>query len=231
MRNIIKVLWTGIAIAQLAALGVQAATTYQLDNGTNSGALNASDGTEPRDNWYANEFTAVAGANLLTRVDYGLLTASPSYVADVVIYQQGALGFTRIYTQQFTPIAGVTTSYSLQQVPLTTPVALTPGANFLVAIFMANVIALAPNDKYPMTQDTSGVATGSFWDRSTPNTFDLDNISGAVLVSQMLPDSTWAPGANHLVIRAVGTAVHEPSVCALGGLAIFLVAMLRRRAK
>ena len=98
MRNTLRILWTGIAIAQLAAVGVQAAATYQLDNGSVSTALNASDGTETLDNWFANEFTGLAGSNLLTRVDYGLfLTAGTT--ADVVIYQGGALGFSRIFVE------------------------------------------------------------------------------------------------------------------------------------
>jgi len=228
MRNTIRILWTGIAIAQLAALGAQAATTYQLDNNPSSAtALNASDANEARDNWFANEFTALANGNRITQVSYGVLTTAANTVADVVIYQQGALGFSRIYTQAFTPLTGDGTSWSIQQISLTTPVTVKVGANFLVAIFMQNVAG----DKFPYVQDTSGVATGSFWDRSDANAFNLDNISGAVQVDQDLADSNWNPGPGHLIIRAVGTAVPEPSVCALGGLAAFLAVMLRRRAK
>ncbi len=232
MRNIIRVLWTGIAIAQLAAIGVQAATTtYQLDNGTVSTALNAADGTEPLDSWFANEFTAQTNGNLITSVLYTLYTASPSYLADVVIYKQEPLGFTRIYTQAFTPLAGTTSGYTVQSISLTTPVQLNVGDNFLVAIFMQDVIALAPNDKYPWTLDTSGVATGSFWDRSAPGTFNLDNLSGAVPINQNIAGGSWNPGAGHLIIRAFGTAVPEPSVFALSGLAAVGAALLgwRRR--
>ena len=220
MRNIIRVLCTGIAIAQLAAIGVQAATTtYQLDNGTVSTALNAADGTEPLDSWFANEFTVQTNGSVITSVAYALLTSSPSYVADVVIYKQTALeGFTRIYTQAFTPLAGTNTAYTFQSISLTTPVQLAVGDNFLVAIFMQNVIALAPNDKYPMTLDSSGVATGSFWDRSAPGTFNLDNLTGAVPINQNIAGGSWNPGPGHLIIRAFST-VPEPSVLALGSLA------------
>lgn len=233
MRNTIRVLWTGIAIAQLAALGAQAATaTYQLDNGSIKSALNASEGTESEDNWFANQFTAVAGGNLLTQVVYGVLTTAPSSVGDVVIYRMGALGATRIYTQQFTPLTGNNgTNYFLGSVNLTTPVQLNVGDNFLVAIFEPNVIGASPNDKYPYLIDTGTVPTGSFWDRSAPNTFNLDNITGAVGINQALTPGGWEPGTGHLFIRANGTVVPEPSVCALGGLAVFVVAMLRRRAK
>jgi hypothetical protein len=227
MRNTIRVLWTGIAIAQLAALGAQAASTYQLDTGSVKYYLNASDGTEPRDNWFANEFTAVASGTMLTQVVYGVFTTAPSSVGDVVIYRMGALGATRLYTQAFTPLTGNGTNTYLQSINLTTPVQLTAGEQFLVAIFEPNVAA----NMSPYLLDTSTSGTGSFWDRSTPNTFNLDNLSGAVPVDQMLADSNWAPGPYHLIIRVNGTVVPEPSVCALGGLAVFVVAMLRRRAK
>ncbi len=219
MRNIIRVLWTGIAIAQLAVVGVQAATTYQLDNGSISFQLNASDGTEPLDNWFANEYTALTNANLITQVNFGVFTTAANSVADVVIYQQGSLGFNRVYTQAFTPLTGNGTNAYIQQIPLTTPVKLDVGANFLVAVFIQNVIALSPNDKYPYLFDTSGVATGTFWDRSAPNTFNLDNLSGAVPINQNIAGGTWNPGAGHVFIRAIGTTVPEPSVFALGGLA------------
>ena len=227
MRKSIRVLWAGIAIAQLAVLGARAASTYQLDNGSVKYILNASDGNEARDNWFANEFTAVAGGNLITQVVNGYFTAAANSVGDVVIYRMGALGASRIYTQAFTPLTGNGTNVFLQSINLTTPVQLNVGDHFLVAIFEPNVAAT----QSPYLIDTGTSGTGSFWDRSTPNTFNLDNISGAVPVDQMLPDSNWAPGASHLIIRANGTVVPEPSVFALGSLAVFLLAMFRRRVK
>jgi hypothetical protein len=234
MRNISRVLWTGIAIAQLAAAGLKAATTaYQLDNGIPSAPINAADGTEPLDSWFANEFTAQTNGNLITSVAYFLSTASPSYPADVVIYKQTSpLGFTRLYTQAFTPLAGNTIGYTVQSITLNAPVQLNVGDNFLVAIFMQDVIALPPNDKYPFALDTSGVATGSFWDRSAPGTFNLDNISGAVPINQNIAGGSWNPGPGHVMIRAFGTAViPEPSVFALGSLAAAGTALVgcRRR--
>jgi hypothetical protein len=230
MRNITKVLWTGIAIAQLAIVGAQAATlTYQLDNGTISGALNASDGTEPLDNWFANEFTAVT-SNAIVGVQFGLDTTAPNTVADVVLYRQSTLqGYTRFYTQAFTPLTGNNgTNYFLQTIWLNTPQKLNVGDDFLVAIFMQNVIGAPPNDKYPFLLDTSGSGGGSWWDRSAPNTFNLDNLSGAAPVTQALAPGGYIPGANHLVIRAF---IPEPSVFALGGLAAFGATVLawRRR--
>jgi hypothetical protein len=234
MCNISRFLWAGIAIAQLAAVDLQAAATvYQLDNGSISIPINAADGTEPLDSWFANEFTAQANANLITSVAYFLSTASPSYPADVVIYKRTSpLGFTRIYTQPFTPLAGNTIGYTVQSITLTTPVQLNVGDNFLLAIFMQGVIALPPNDKYPFALDTSGVAAGSFWDRSAPGTFNLDDLSGAVPINQNIAGGSWNPGPGHLFIRAFGTAViPEPSVFALGGLAAAGTALVgcRRR--
>ena len=232
MRKSIRVLWAGIAIAQLAALGARAASTYQLDNNTYKSSLNASEGTEAEDNWFANQFTAVAGGNMITQVVYGVYTTAPGSVGDVVIYRQGALGYTRVYTQQFTPLTGNNgTNYFLQSINLTTPVSLSVGDNFLVAIFEPNVIGLSPNDKYPYLLDTGTNPPGSFWDRATPGTFNLDNISGAVGINQALTPGGWEPGTGHLFIRANGTVVPEPSVFALGGLAVFVMAMFRRRAK
>jgi len=230
MRKTIRVLLAGIAIAQLAIVGAQAATaTYQLDNGSISGAINASDGTEPLDNWFANEFSATT-SNAIVGVQFGLDTTAPGTVADVVLYRQTSLqGYTRVYTQAFTPLTGNNgTNYFLQTVWLNTPQKFNVGDDFLVAIFMQNVIAAPPNDKYPFLMDTSGVAAGSWWDRSAPNTFNLDNLTGAAPVDQNLAGGAWNPGANHLVIRAM---VPEPSVWALGGLAAFLTTIVRRRSK
>src|SRR5512135_2257721 len=97
------ILLTGISLAQLATTA--AGATYQLDNGSISTALNASDGTEPRDNWFGNVYTTQAGANLITRVDFGVFTTAPNSVADVVLYRvtdpggNPALGATRVFTQ------------------------------------------------------------------------------------------------------------------------------------
>jgi hypothetical protein len=234
MRNITKVLWTGIAIAQLAIVGAQAASyTYQLDNGTVQSALNASDTTETHDNWFANEFTAVT-TNAIKGVQFELLTSAPNTVADVVLYRQTSLvGYSRFYTQAFTPLTGNNqTNYWLQTVWLNTPQKLNVGDNFLVAIFMQGVTG----DKFPYAMDGGGSATGSYWDRSAPNTFNLDNLSGAVSIDQNIAGGTWNPSMSpnvpgHLIIRAY---VPEPSVFALGGLAAFgatILAWRRRSAR
>jgi hypothetical protein len=237
MRNTLKVLSIGAAMALLGTSGALGqAANYVLDNGTINQALNASDGPEPRDNWFANEFTAQLNANTITRVDFGLLTSTPGSQGDVVLYQvtgaggNPALGATRVYTQAFTPLPGNGgTNYWLQQIAITAPVSFTVGSEFLVAIFIPDVIALSPNDVYPFTQDNGTSATGSYWDRANPNQFNLDNITGAVLVNQNIAGGSWNPGNGHLVIRALG--VPEPSVCALGGVAALMMVVFRRRAK
>jgi hypothetical protein len=194
---------------------VQAAN-YVLDNGSISWVLNASDGTEPRDNWFANEFTAVAGANLITRVDFEVFTTAPNSAGMVVIYRvtdpggNPALGASRIYTQAFPLLTGDGANLFMQQVNLTQPVLLNVGDKFLVAVFIANVIALPPNDKYPYLLDASGSATGTYWDRSTPNTFNLDDLSGAEPINQNLAGGTWNPGPGHVFIRAYASAGATP---------------------
>src|SRR3982750_2840999 len=84
--RISKMLLIGIALTHLATLGAWAAT-YQIDNNTISTALNASDGIENRDNWFANSFTALAGASSITHVDFGLFTTTPNTTAKVVLYR------------------------------------------------------------------------------------------------------------------------------------------------
>jgi hypothetical protein len=238
MHNTLKVLSIGMATALLGTSGALGqAANYVLDNNFDSSEMNASDGTEARDNWFANKFTALAGANLITRVDFGVFTTTPGSVADVVLYQvtgaggNSALGATRVYTQAFTPLTGDGTHWHKQSITLTGPVAFPVGSEFLVAVFIPNAIGAPPNDVYPYMLDTSGSATGSYWDRSNPNVFNLDDLSRAMLVNQNLSDSSWNPGTGHNIIRAYGTVVPEPSVCALGGLAFLAVAILRRRAK
>lgn len=234
MHNTMKALAVAAAIAGLGTSGVLGQTAnYLLDNGTVGTSLNASDTAETRDNWFANEFTAQAGAQIITRVDFYSFTTTPGTVADVVLYQvtgaggNPALGATRLFTQAFTPPVGNGANVFLTQVQLNAHVTLTPGSQFLVAIFVPNVIANPPNDVYPFLLDTSGSAAGSYWDRSNPNMFNLDNISGAMPVDQVLAGGTWDPGADHLIIRAYG--IPEPSVGALSGLAVLIAAVFRRR--
>jgi hypothetical protein len=230
-----RILLTVIAIAQLAPLGSRGAT-YQLDNNSISTALNASDGTENRDNWFANSFVAQAGANLITRVDFGVFTTSPGSLASVVLYRitdpggNPSLGATRVYTQNFSPLLGDGTNAFLQSIDLLSPVSFNTGDRFLVSIFMANVQAAPPNDVYPFLLDTSGAAAGTWWDRSAPNTFNLDNLSLARPIDQPLSPGGYVPGAGHMIIRAIGV-VPEPSIAALGGLALVVLATLRRRTK
>jgi hypothetical protein len=226
-----------LAGVQLATLGLRADSLYQLDNNAISTVINASEGTEPLDNWFGNVFTASAGANLINRVDFGVFTTSPGSVASVSIYSvtgaggNPALGATRLYTQAFTPLTGDGTNAFLQQINLTSPVSLGVGGKFLVSVLIRNVIAAPPNDVYPYLLDTSGSAAGSYWDRSAPNAFNLDNLSGAVTLNQPLIPGGFAPGADHVIIRAFGTSVPEPSTFALCGLAIPAALALRRRSQ
>src|SRR6516164_604538 len=127
MRKLISTLFTVVVAAQLLTVSAQAAL-YQLDNGSISTALNASDGTEPLDNWFGNVFTALSGANLITRVDFGSFTTTPGSLASLVLYRvtdpggNPALGATRVFTQNFTPIVGDGTNAFLQQITLSSAV-------------------------------------------------------------------------------------------------------------
>ena len=236
MRNISKALLIGIAIAQLTTLGTRAAL-YQLDNNAIRYPLNASDGTETLDNWFGNVFSAQAGANMITRVDFGVFTTTPGSTASVVLYRvtdpggNPALGATRVYTQTFVPLTGDGTNAFLQSIPLVSPVTFNAGDLFLVSVFMPHVIAAPPNDVYPYLLDTSGVATGTYWDRSAPNTFNLDNLSQARPINQGFVTGGFAPDPGHVFIRAFGIAVPEPSMFALGGLAAAALIIVRRRTK
>jgi hypothetical protein len=227
---------TGIAITQLATFGSWGAITYQLDNNNISTALNASDGTENRDNWFANSFVALAGATSITHVDFGVFTTTPNTTAKVVLYRitdpggNPALGATRVFTQNFTPLVGDNTNAFLQGIDLNTPVNFNVGDKFLVSIFIPNVQAAPPNDVYPYLLDTSGVAAGTWWDRSSPNSFNLDDLTLAKSIDQPLSPGGFNPGPGHMIIRAVGV-VPEPTVAALGGLALASIAILRRRTK
>ena len=235
MRTTSKLIWIGAILIGYAIFPAQAGL-YSLDNGSISTVLNASDGTETLDNWFGNVFTAQPGANLITRVDLGIFTTTPNSSASVALYSvtdpggNPALGATRIYTQAFTPLTGDGTNAFLQSISLTSPVNISTGDRFLVSILIRNVIGDPPNDVYPFLLDTSGSAAGSFWDRSAPNTFNLDNLSSAKLVSQPLSPGGFIPGNDHVIIRAFGAPVPEPSVLALGSLMAMALA-LRRRAR
>lgn len=212
-----RILLTGVLLTFWSALGTQAAT-YVLDNGSIAYPLNASETTESRDNWFGNVFTAQGNATVITRVDFGVFTTTPNSIASVVIYRvtdpggNPALGATRLYTQNFTPLTGDGTNAFLQQITLTTPVHLNTGDRFLVAILIRNVIGAPPNDVYPFLLDTSGVAAGTYWDRSDPNTFNLDELSQAQPINQPLVAGGWTPQAGHIFIRAIGVSENNPPV-------------------
>jgi len=191
-------------------------TPYSLDMNTPPGtSLNASDGTETLDNWWANEFTAVAGGSPITEVDFGCGTITAGSYAVASLYRvtgaggDPALGAVRLYSQTFKPVPGSTGQPNLNKIILTSPVALNVGDRFLVAISITNVIGLAPNDVYPFPIDDTTDSTGSYWDRSAPNTFNLDNLSQAKPIDQALASGGFVPGdyGGHLYIRAIGTPV------------------------
>lgn len=233
MRVKTKLLLSALVSVQIAALSLQAASVYQLDNNTIKFPLNASESTEPLDNWFGNVFTALPGANLINEVDMGVFTSTPGSVASVSIYKvtgaggNPALGATRLYTQAFTPLTGDGTNAFLQQINLTSPVGLNAGDTFLVSILIRNVLAAPPNDVYPFLMDTSNSSAGSYWGRSAPNTFNIDNLGGVVLTSQALSAGGFIPGPGHTFIRAVG--VPEPSSIALAGLAIAALWTAKRK--
>jgi CHRD domain/Immunoglobulin domain len=209
--NINSTAFPGGEIRSFLGPGAQAAT-YQLDNNSISNIFNASEGTEPLDNWFGNVFTAQADGNVITRVDFGVYTTTPNSAASVVLYRvtdpggDPALGATRVYTQSFTPLTGDGTNAFIQQIDLSSPVPFIVGDRFLVAVFIANVLAAPPNDVYPFLLDTSGVATGTYWDRSVANTFNLDDLSQARPINQGFVTGGFAPGAGHIIIRAQGVA-------------------------
>lgn len=206
---------TGLRIDLRALLPI-GFTPYSLDMNTPTGSsLNASDGTEPLDNWWANEFTAVAGGNVITEVDFGCGTVTAGSYAVASLYRvtgaggDPALGAVRLYSQTFKPVPGSTGQPNLNKITLTSPVTLNVGDRFLVAISMTNVLALGPNDVYPFPIDKSTNSTGSYWDRSAPNTFNLDDLSQAKPINQALAAGGFVPGdlGGHLYIRAIGTPI------------------------
>lgn len=235
MRTISRLLITGLAGLQLATVSLHAQALYQIDNNTIRTALNASEGTEPLDNWFGNVFTAISGGNLINRVDLGVFTTSPGSIASVSLYKvtgaggNPALGATRLYTQAFTPTTGDGTNAFLQSINLTSPVALNVGDQFLVSILIRNVIANPPNDVYPFLIDNGTSSAGSYWGRSGPNLFNPDDLSGVVQIDQALSPGGFIPGPGHTIIRAFGIAVPEPSTVALAGLGIAALAFRKRQ--
>jgi hypothetical protein len=203
---------TGLRV-NLRGLMPNGFTPYSLDMNTPPGSsLNASDGTEPLDNWWANEFTALAGGNLITEVDFGCATVTAGEYAVASLYRvtgaggDPALGAVRLYSQTFKPVPGTSAQPSQNKIILISPVTLNAGDRFLVAISMTNVIGLSPNDVYPFPIDGITDSTGSYWDRSAPNTFNLDDLSQAKPIDQALAAGGFVPGdyGGHLYIRAIG---------------------------
>jgi len=231
-----KILCAALVALQLVPSGA-GAFTYQLDNGSISTILNASEGTESLDNWFGNVFTVTGGPNQITAVDFGVYTTTPGSVGSVSLYLvtgaggNPALGASRLFTQAFTPLAGDGTNAFLQQITLTTPVSFNLGDKFLVGVMIRNVTGAPPNDVYPFLLDTSGSAAGTFWDRSAPNTFDVDNLTGAVPINQALTPGGFVPGAGHVFIRAEATVVPEPAALALSGIGLAAGMMIKRRSR
>jgi hypothetical protein len=108
-------------------------------------------------------------------------------------------------------------------------VALNVGDSFLVSVLIRNVIGNPPNDVYPFVLDNSGSSAGSFWGRSGPNLFNIDNLSGVVQTDQALSPGGFIPGPAHTIIRAFGIEVPEPSSFALAGLAVAALAFRSRQ--
>jgi hypothetical protein len=221
------------AIVQLATFGAFAQYTYQLDTGTaGSFVYNASEGTEPLDNWIGNQFTALAGFSRITGVDFACGTVSNGstflHTAEVAIYRIGNphIGSTTLlYTQNFAPAQN-----AWNHITLSTSVSLHGGDMFMVSILFPNVIAAPPNDIYPWVLDNGGTHGSSYWDRSAPNTFNLNDLSGAVQVDSPLTAGGFVPGDathGHLMLRAIG--VPEPSSFALAGLGAAALLIFRRR--
>lgn len=230
--------WVIIAAAMLFVVsGVQAQVTYQLDNGTGAAAFNHADGPETTDGLVGNVFPITAAGQIINRVDWGYYNNSPGAIAQLVLYRvtgaggNPSLGATRVYTQSFNTLPGANDGIftRIQQIPLTTPQTFNVGDQVLVAIFQANVIGQSPNDVYPWVNDNSGSTAGSWWDRSAPGAFNLDNLSTARPLDQVFPGGTFAVGAVHPLIRAFGTPVPEPTSLLLCGLAIPFVARRFRR--
>jgi hypothetical protein len=234
MRKLTPSLLALIAF-QLCSVGVQAQVTYQLDSGTGANAFNHADGTETTDGWVGNVFPITASGTRINQIDWGYFDNTAGAVAQVVLYKvtgaggNPALGATRVYTQSFNTLPGANDgNYTrIQQIPLTTPQTFSVGDLMLVAIFQANVIAAPPNDVYPWVQDNSTSSAGSYWDRSTPGTFNLDDLSNSRTLDQPFVTGGFAVGAVHPIIRAEG--VPEPSSLILGGIGLGLVARWRRK--
>jgi len=209
LKTLTRILIAGIATVHAATLGARAAE-YVVDNNSGFNAWNLSDGSEPRDNWCGIVFTAQAGGNLITWVDFGVGKTTSNMTASVVLYTVSdplgnpALGATRVYTQAFVPARHGYPPFGVQRIPLSTGVLFNPGERFLVAVFMSDVIGAAPNDLYPYVLDSSGDATGSYWARSNPNTFNLDDLSPAKPIDQALSAGGWAPDPGHIILRAHG---------------------------
>ena len=199
MRAIFKLLSASVGI-QLATLTLQAATVYQLDNNTVGYPVNASEGSEPLDNWFGNVFTALSGANFINEVDFYVGPTIPNSVASVSLYRvtgaggNPALGATRLFTQSFTPGSGNPSGPFVQQISLSSSIAFSPGDTFLVSILIRNVLAAHPNVDYPFVIDTSGSSAGSYWGRSGPNLFNIDDLRGVVPTDQALTSGGFIPG-------------------------------------
>jgi hypothetical protein len=207
-----RILWSFVlAAALVACLGAAANADYILDNGTVSWWLNASEGTEPRDNWFANVFTAQANDPLISYVSFAGANVVPGLTAVIYIDTDGdgnpATGtLQRVRTE--TPSSVTFGSDHWAQIVLTTPLYVTPGQKFVVAMFAPNV----QGNQFPFAMDTSTSAAGTFWGRTDPGLFNLDNLSGVVPLDQPLQTNGWIPGAAHMMIRA---GVPEPSSLAL----------------
>ncbi len=234
MRTTTKLLLTGIAVIQLGTLGTFAQYVYQIDTAGAAGAVNASDGTETIDNWFGNQFTAIAGATVLNGVDWGVFTANTrlNTTATLAIYR-GGIGSSpvRIWTQQFTPYQGTAGNWYMQHINLTTPVNLNVGDTFIVSVYIPQVVG---DTYFPYEVDTyTNNSTGSYWNRgNVGGTLNLDDLSQAVLLTSDLPPdgsgaAAWHPGPGHLVLRA--DAVPEPAVVALSALAAVGIILRRRR--
>jgi methionine-rich copper-binding protein CopC len=190
--------------------------TYSLDNGSGGQRFNNSFGGETEDDWVANSFQVNPGGETLSSVSFLLGENYTNRAITVLVYTGSSLtnphagsGLTRISTTD-TTVTG--TSGTFVTLPFSSPVTLSDGQVYWVALLVRNVPSGSAG-QFPFWIDTNAAKGQSWYDVASTRggSYNVDDTSRATVFGGKHPVLGGAaqPAGNLMLrVNSVGTGYH-----------------------